>query len=214
MGDTKRQDTRNYVMGGGEMRRRVLFAVMTVSLVLAGAGCWNPFSPGDGGDGKDHGNRKNPNNLLEFFATAYEDRSIERYSEALDNDYKFEFMEADWDSAEVPPDAPYWGKTEDVPRTQSMFENANTTGISFDFGLPLFVNWVNIKDTIYVEGLPVEVDALLGRYQPDIQVVVENEKGSTTYWVNNSWVNIKVIQDRQDTSLWTILRIVEMEAAP
>ena len=202
----------NYVRGVATMRRRVVLAVMTVSLAVAGAGCWNPFSPDDDNNGNHKiGDRTTPNNLLEFFATAYEDRSIERYDEALDFDYKFEFMEADYDSAGVPPNAPYWGKTEDVPRTQNMFESPNTTGISFDFGLPLFVNWVSVKDTIFVEGLPVEVDALLGRYEPDIEVVVEGEEGSTTYWVNNSWVNIKVIQDRQDPSLWTILRIVEME---
>jgi hypothetical protein len=197
------------------MRRWVLFVGMAASLVLAGAGCWNPFSPDDDGNGKHPiGDRKTPDHLLEFFATAYEDRSIERYSEALDHDYRFEFMESDWDSAQVPPNAPYWGWTEDVPRTQNMFENANTTDISFYFGLPLFASWVPTTDTIFVEGLPVEVDALLRRYQPEIQVVVENDKGTTTYWVNASWVNVKVVQDRLDPSLWTILRIVEMPAAP
>ena len=197
------------------MRRRALLAMMMISFVLAGAGCWNPFSPDDDGNGNHPiGDRKNPNSLLEFFATAYEDKAIDRYEEALDNDYRFEFMEADWESAGVPANAPYWGRGEDVDRTRIMFENPNTTGISFDFGLPLFVNWVPTKDTIWVDALPVEVDALLGRYQPDIQVIVENDKGSTTYWVNNSWVNIKVVQDRLDPSLWTILRIVEMEAAP
>ena len=193
------------------MRRWVLFVGMTALLVLGGVGCWNPFSPdGDGNGHNTIGDRKNPDNLLEFFAMAYEDRSIERYAEALDSDYRFQFMEKDWEGAGVPPNAPYWGKTEDVPRTELMFESEKTTGISFEFGSKLFVNWLPVTDTIFVEGLPVEVDALLERYAPEISVIVEGDEGSTTYWVNESWVEIKVIQDRFDPSLWTILRIEEM----
>jgi len=197
------------------MRRWVLFATMTAAVALAGGGCWNPFSHDDDGNGNGgRGDRKTPDHLLEFFAMAYEDKDVQRYGEALDLNYRFQFMEKDWDEAGVPSWAPYWGKTEDVPRTQNMFEDASITAISFEFGEPRFVNWLESSDTIFVDGNPVEVDALLGRYQPDIQVTVAGDPEPITYWVNASLVDVKVIRDRFDPKLWTILRLVESEASP
>jgi hypothetical protein len=192
------------------MRRGTWAGILTCIVALGVAGCWNPFSP-DNGNGNGHpiGDRKSPDNLLEFFATAYEDKSIDRYTESVDDSYSFTFMEDDWPAAGVSADRPYWGKTEDVERTQNMFTNADTKAISFDFGLPI-MPWYYCPDSIYVEDHWEVVDGFCCIRKPDIKVDVDDsQKGFTTYWVKGSWLEITVIEDRLNAGLWTVLRIRE-----
>jgi hypothetical protein len=193
------------------MRCGVLSRAAIVIVAVLAAGCWNPFGP-PGGDPKPPNiDRKTPDNLMEFFATVYADKDIDRYEEALDKDYLFEFMEADWGPAGVSEANPYWGKTEDVPRTEAMFTSPQTKAITIEFN-QLAVNWQHTMVTINVDGEEQLVDAFERRYKPEIQVTVEDGDELTTYWVHQSWVDVTVIKDRFDSTLWTIIKMVEMEA--
>jgi len=197
------------------MRRGVLLMALAVALSLALAGCWNPFRPdGDGNGDGDHGDRTSPDRLLEFFARAYMDKSVERYQESLDLSYSFTFMEKDWDSAGVNAIIPYWGWTEDVERTTKMFTSPKTMNISFNFNLAVYT-WQECPDSIFVGGEPQPVDAACSIWKPDIQVTIDQGGAEpTTYWVNASWVEVTVIQDRLNPSLWTILRLRESPSPP
>jgi hypothetical protein len=193
------------------MRRGTWAAVITCVIGLGVGGCWNPFSP-DGGNGNGHpiGDRTSPDNLLEYFATAYEDKSLERYDEALDEFYSFTFMKDDWTAAGVSEDRPYWGKSEDEEQTEILFTHAETKAISFD--LVKVMTWYYCVDTVEVGGQPQEVDAWCCTIKPDIRVDVEKDGKSTTFWVKNSWLDVKVVEDRLYPGLWTVLRIEEFTA--
>jgi hypothetical protein len=196
------------------MWRGVLLMALVAALALAVSGCWNPFSPdGGNGNGEPPGDRKTRDNLLDFFARAYMDKSIDRFGEALDDDYTFEFWKKDYPAAGVDSINPYWGRTEDIERTTSMFINPQTMSISFNFNLPM-VPWYQCDDVINVDGQPQVVNAFCSTWKPDIQVTVEGETEPTTYWVNASWILVTVIQDRKDPSLWTILRLEETLELP
>ena len=185
-----------------------------LALTLASVGCWNPFDPGGDGDGnRGVGDRKTPDHLLEFFATAYEDKSIERYTECLDDSYSFTFMEEDYEKAGVSSDKPYWGSTEDLDQTTTMFIDERTGTILFDFGLAV-TNWDTCTDNIWVDddegGHWAMVDALCCTHEPVIDVTV-NTAGEEpkTYQVRSSRIEITVIEDRFNPQLWRILRIEE-----
>jgi len=181
-----------------------------LALTLTSVGCWNPFDPGGGGNGNHKvGDRRSPDHLLEFFATAYEDKSIERYEESLDLSYTFTFMEADWGRAEVPPDRPYWGLTEDLPRTTAMFIDEKTGAISFDFR-PAVADWFACTEIVWTGSDWDTLDAVCCSHDPVIDVTV-NYSGEepTTYQVRSSRVEITAIEDRFNPELWTILKIKE-----
>ncbi len=185
-------------------------------------GCWNPFSPGDGGDGPGTNfNRESPDNLLAFFADAYQNKNIDKYMEALDDSYTFTFRPEDWDSAGVTAEKPYWGKTEDVPRTVNMFNSPKTLGISMDWLTPVS-DWEGpCPDSIWIPPVPPDqdgywqqVEGLCCTRKPDIKVTIEGKDGGEpiTKWVHTSWIWLTAIQDRNNPKLWTILRIIERDA--
>jgi len=191
---------------------RGLWVVLVLGLVLMGVtGCWNPFSPDDGGGGGDgQYDRTNPDKLLNFFASAYVDKNVDRYGEALDDDFSFEFLSDDYTKAGVDSVTPYWGKGEDVENTGNMFGSPKTFGITFDFGLPI-EPWYETTVVLNPGKLNEQtVQALWTRRQPDIQVVVdEGEAELTTFWVNNSRLIVTVVQDRYDSKLWRVHKIEE-----
>jgi len=190
----------------------VLLGVLLAVLGLAG--CWNPFSPGDGdgGNGPEI-NRKDPDKLLEFFATVYKDRDGDRYDEALDDEYTFTFRSDDYDSAGVTPAIPYWYKEEDVNRAKKMFTDVRTKEIKIDLR-NLDVYWMDTVECIHLEGAGecTFVDGWQCRIRPEIDVTIELEAGKepVTKQVRLSWLWITVIPDRAVPGLWTILKIVEV----
>jgi hypothetical protein len=194
------------------MRRGVWVLVVVFSVVSLLVGCWNPFSAGNGGNGNGGKeiNRETPDNLLEFFATAYEDRDIDLYMEALDDFYQFTFLEADWEDAGVDAENPYWGKTRDVTSTDQMFDDPEVKGIEMSFTID--VPWDICTETIWSGEDTTEVSGVCAPLiTPDIKVHTEVPgEEPLTYWVNKSWISVMVIPDRHNTNLWTILRIEEI----
>jgi hypothetical protein len=193
--------SRDHLLGVRELRVLKASAAMVVAAALAAAVSLLVSCSDDGCTPKvDEPKRDTPAALLKSFSDAWEDQHIDAYTACLDQAYRFEFMEEDWESAGVTPDAPYWGKAQDVASTANMFESDKVVGLSFDWGLPLTA-----------ETCPDSVCRCL--YQPDIQVVVEKPgKGRVTYWVNASWLHVTLARDPQDHSLWVIRKMREEEA--
>jgi hypothetical protein len=177
-------------------------------------GCWNPFKPDGGTDPIIPGtSRDTPDHLLSFFAGAYKNRSIDGYAESLDDSYTYTFAAKDYDAAGVSADKPYWGKSEDVPRTANMFDAPTTKDILVDW-LPAVANWEVTQDSIFVNSDHWEtVPGYTAIFQPDIKVTVAGGAGNgedLTYWVHLSRIVITAIHDRLDPKLWTILRFTEV----
>lgn len=175
-------------------------------LVLGLAGCWNPFGPDKGGGGNAKIDRKSPDHLLDFFATKYVDKDLTGYEEAIDEDYTFTFDPKDYDAAGVSAEKPYWGRSEDVDRTNLMFNSASTKAIVMDFSTKV-VNWIAATESTSA-GF---VDGFMCRIEPKIDVTIEGQPGEepVTKQVRKSVLDITVIPDRHNANLWTILHIVE-----
>jgi hypothetical protein len=205
MGLSEGLHSRDYLREVITMRRYAWrVAVIGLGLFLV-AGCWNPFSSGkNGGNGHEvRYDRTTPDKLLNFFSQAYEDQDIDKYDESLDLAFHFQFTQEVADSLGLPPDQPWWGKVEDLASTGNMFDNPEVTSIAMD--MIRRIPWYACTDSI------TDLDGLCSVIEPDIKVTVERagESEPTTYWVNNSRLDVMVIQDRNDSDLWTILRIEE-----
>lgn len=170
-------------------------AVATLALALLAA-----CSSDEGLPKIEEPQRDTPLHLLGIFCNALEGGSLEDYTASLAPDYRFVFLERDWDDAGVTPGAPYWGKTLDSASTAAMFESAHLISISCD--LDLF-GQVACSDTL----CQCVCDC-------DIQVHLDDGGGPVTYWVNQSWLNFKIVRDPLDTDLWVIREIEEEEQFP
>jgi hypothetical protein len=192
--------------------RRGVWAYLTIcgatlALIVGLSGCWNPFAPDKSGHSGPKIDRRTPDHLLNFLAAAYQDRSIDHYKEAVDFFYSFQFDPVDYDSADVGPDKPYWGRTEDVQRTEAMFTSVMTKAISMDLGNKT-MRW--LADTFYPDG-ETPVEGFTCEVNPIIDVTIEKEAGQelTIKQVRKSRFTIEVIPDRDYQGLWTILKITE-----
>jgi len=181
---------------------------VTLMLVVGLPGCWNPFSPGHGDGGKPPNiSRKDPDKLLEFFATKYEDKDAEGYAECLDEDYEFVFDQKDYDDAGVTPDKPYWGRTEDVAHTTKMFNAAEVKAILMDLKQK-DMDWTSDTFATPTGGT---VEGFYCLIKPSIDVTIEGKPGEepVTKQVRNSQLYVAAIPDRHYAGLWTILKITE-----
>ncbi len=194
------------------MRRWGIF-MMTTLLI---AGCWNPFGSsggggGGGGDGQEI-NRKTMDNLVDFLAFAYERREIDKYEEALDDRYLFEFTpDVAIDSLGLPPDAPWWGKAQDVHSTENMFESPEVTNITMDLSNKR-IDWAPTVEIRQTPSGPDSINAFVAQFEPIIMVTIEKPgREPKTLEVRDSWLDIWVTQDPDYEGLWVILRIKEIE---
>jgi hypothetical protein len=108
------------------------------------------------------------------------------------------------DDAGVSEDEPWWGKTEDRTSTGNMFDDAQVTKIEMD--LPIAGGpW------------PGEDDAILYRLDPYIKVFTDDpaaESGETIYHVYQSWLDVEIVEDPFDSTLWVFNEIVESTKSP
>ncbi len=99
---------------------------VSVFVILAFAGCWNPFAPDTNvppTDGVKLPDPTTPDNLFEILDYAMNNGDIERYEEILDDDYWWT------DPTLVDELGTAWGKTEDVRVVRNIFD----AFISFNF---------------------------------------------------------------------------------
>jgi hypothetical protein len=192
------------------MRRGGWVIVGLSVLILLVAGCWNPFSSDDGGGGGGPVKyERTRDGLLNFFANAYENRDLERYSEALHDKFQFQFTPDVAESIGLPADEPWWGKTEDVASTNNMFDEQTVARIKMDLPDP---NWFPCR-VIRQNLEPLPPDTLEGfcaRVEPDIRVTIEEPgKEELILVVNRSWLDIAITPDPNYEKLWQIIGIEE-----
>lgn len=175
------------------MRKRVWVTMATILILSMMIGCsvdkgTNPGEPDT--------DRTTPERLIDFFADAYERKDIEKYGESLDDGYLFVFTPQDADSLGLPPDEPWWGKTEDLASTTKMFEDSDVSDVQME---------ILGKDGPW----PTE-DGVEYRIDPSIKVTIEPAgEEPTTYWVYQSYLYAEIIVDPYDGDLWVFKRITE-----
>jgi hypothetical protein len=150
--------------------------------------------------------RDTPDNLMLFLARAYRDKDMDDYYEALDESFLFLFTEEVATELGLPPDEPWWGKTEEVTSTGNMFDSPNVTDIVFSYEA-VGLDW----DPVTEAREDTTFSGLFRRFDPLIEVttLVEEEDPILKYRVNESWLDITVVPDRFTEGLWTILKIEE-----
>ncbi len=177
--------------------RRWVTVVLLIFLAGYGGGC---SVSSDGGTAPEPDlDRTTPENLMNFFADAYERRDIDKYAESLHDEYQFTFLPADADSVGLPPDEPWWGKTEDVAGTAHMFDAQTVTKIEMH---------------LEVAGGPWPTEDGLGyRLDPLIKVTEEkpNAEEPLTHIVEGSWLYVEIVVDPYDENLWVFKEIEEVK---
>ncbi len=150
--------------------------------------------------------RTSADNLLKFFAQAYKEKDLTDYDDALDEDFFFQFTPDIADSLGLPPEEPWWGKSEDVNSTRLMFENPNVTDIAFSYeSVGEWEDHVEVREDTTFSGLFRRYDPLI-----EVTVIIESDDDPILKLrVDDSWLDVTVVPDRLTNGLWTILRIEE-----
>ncbi|MGD9401981.1 MAG: hypothetical protein PVF95_06910 [bacterium] len=174
--------------------RPILAALAVMSLaILVSCGDDN----GANVNGGPEYSRATPEDLIRALAAALEEEEIDVYAECLHDEYLFEFLPGDAGSAGLPPDGPWWGKTEDVASTSNMFAAAFVTRIECE--LP-----VDTGPWATDEGLGFRLDAI---------IKVTSEGGGYTeprvYMVQDSYLYAEVVTDPYDGGKWVFKALLE-----
>ena len=159
-------------------------------------------------DDPDCPHRTTPDNLLKMFANAYMEMDLNDYDEYLDEIFLFGFTADVADSLGLPPEEPWWGKTDDVNSTREMFEDPDVLEIGFAY------NYENDWELCQVVRPDSAYSGFCCRIEPLIWVKVSllSEDDPILYYrVDNSWLDIMVVPDRFTQDLWCILSIDEVK---
>lgn len=140
--------------------------------------------------------RDTPENAIACFAIALEEKAIDDYCYCLEAGYRFIFLPVDYSDAGVTPQAPYWGKTEDVEATGHMLSSPHVLSITCD--LPV-ASEVSRSDSLVTLVCGV-----------DLQVAVDDGGSEpSTYWVSSTSLVFTLVPDDLSQDLWVIRDIEE-----
>jgi hypothetical protein len=159
-----------------------------------------------------YADRGTPDDLIEYLEHAYRSEYPALYGDALHASFLFEFTPQDAEAMGLPPEAPWWGKMEDMNSTGNMFGSAEVTSI--EISLAKAIDWVPCID-IRPGTPPDTLEGLCARFDPYIEVVVE-EAGQDPMMllVYDSWLDVLVVHDPDFPGLWSIARIEEQYKSP
>ncbi|MGD9401986.1 MAG: hypothetical protein PVF95_06935 [bacterium] len=141
--------------------------------------------------------RATPEELIAALAYALEEEQILIYDECLHDEYQFEFLPQDADDAGLPPEAPWWGKTQDVSAVSGVFSDPMVK---------------NIESEICVDAGPWTLPEGVGyRLDPSMEFTISRESvpEDTTLYVGNSYLYVEIARDPYDDDLWVFKTIEE-----
>jgi hypothetical protein len=202
--------------------RTALALGISIGLLMAVPGCWNPFKPNE--DKKPTPtppvvDRSTRVNLMQFFAKAHEDRKIDDYGASLHPDYVFEFSEEDRND-------PGWNWTDwikkaaDVEVTTNMFTNESVSNITVEF-----VNLTNTGSsdpednfipilTGSLENDPIDtLTVMQAEFKVDMHVIEEKTDQNIDHWVDGR-AHISLVRDPVYEDQWTIWKIKDLGNEP
>jgi hypothetical protein len=150
--------------------------------------------------------RDTPDALFQAYASCYEEKDLEGCDECLHEDFLFVFTPEVADSLSLPPEEPWWGKTEDLKSTEEMFGDPQVLEISFSYEFSeTWYTCTEVRDDTTYSGLCCRLDPVLAV----VTVVTSADDPLLIYRVDSSWLDITVVPDPYTEGLWCILRLEE-----
>ena len=149
-------------------------------------------------DGWELDPRSTPEFLFESFEASMEYRDIADYMACLADAYFFEFTAYDAEMIGLPPDNPWWGKTEDGMSATAMFGSEELVRIECTLG---------IQDGPW----PTE-NGWAYRLAPDMRFTFEEVGMSepVIFLVKASWLDVEVVLDPYDPEKWVFAKMEEV----
>lgn len=140
--------------------------------------------------------RKSPECLLRSFELSLERMRIDSYNECLHDEYLFSFAPQDAGLVGLPPDEPWWGRTQDLDVMLSMFNDPTV---------------VKTECTLKISAGPWPTDdGIMYRLEPDMKFTISHRTApeDTTLWVNYSWLYVEIAVDPYDEEKW-VFKVIE-----
>jgi hypothetical protein len=146
--------------------------------------------------------RGTPDSLLNLLAKSFSNREIDWYDACLTDDFVFGLTADIAESLGLSPSEPWLTRSRDVAAVGRMFRDECVEEVDFSF---ISVDaWVEVED-----------GTLFSRVQPEILVTVMCPGSEPlTYMVNESWLDVTVVEDPADKQLWLIRSMEEMLMNP
>ena len=159
-----------------------------------------------------YADRGSPDALIDYVEHAYGSEYARLYGDALHSLFLFGFTADVADSMGLPPDEPWWGKTNEVASATNMFSSPEVTRVKFV--LARMGAWVPCMD-IRGGSPPDTLYGLFARFAPDIMVTIEwPGEEPITLMVYNSYLDITVAPDPRSRGLWAVTKIEEVYKTP
>jgi hypothetical protein len=145
--------------------------------------------------------RSTPECLIDAFEWAMMRKRSSEYNSCLSDMFLFEFTAEDAELIGLPPDEPWWGKTEDASATGNLFADGSVSTIFCDLSI--------------VEGPWPTDGGFMYRLEPDIKITVEDGGGGRTiYWVHSSWLDAEIVPDPYSPEQWVFHSMAESVKSP
>ena len=144
--------------------RHMAISVLLVSALFLLTSCNDSCTNPGGDSGCDEHIRATAEGTVEAFARSMEAMDIDAYSECLADTYRYRFTPQDAEDAGLPPDEPWWGKTEDIQSTGSLFSDPYVSKVESELpiddpdGGESMTLWV-FKSWLHLEIRPDEHEA-------------------------------------------------------
>jgi hypothetical protein len=141
---------------------------------------------------------------LEDYMAAVASEDIALYSDCLDFDHRYIFTDDVADSLHLPPEAPWWGKSEDLEVMTIMFGHPHVTRIDFDY--------VSLSsDTTWVGGNKI----VRTRVRPDILLRLESPGEEPWHFVvQDVFMDFAFVRRGCCLETWTLLSVEEIPMNP
>jgi hypothetical protein len=159
-----------------------------------------------------YADRATRDDLITYLEHAYRSEYPGLYADALHGSFLFVFTLDVADSLGLPPDQPWWGKTNDVNSTRTMFLAPEVTSIEIDLHKP--GDWFPCMD-IRPGSEPDTLYGFCARFEPYIMVTIaEAGEEGLILLVNDTFLDIMVVPDPEFEGLWVVARIKEVYKSP
>jgi hypothetical protein len=156
--------------------------------------------------------RGTPDALIEYVEHAYRSEYAPLYGDGLHRLFLFVFTHDVADSMGLPPDEPWWGKTNELASAAKMFNSSEVSRV--EFSLTRMGAWFPYAD-IRGGSPPDTLYGQFARFVPDIRVTIEAPgEEPITLLVDNTFIDIMVVPDPESRGLWTVARMEEIYRTP
>lgn len=156
--------------------------------------------------------RGTPDALIDYVEHAYRSEYAPLYGDALHRLFLFVFTMDVADSLGLPPDQPWWGKTNELASASNMFNSLDVTDV--EFALTRVGGWTPCID-IRGGSQPDTLYGLFARFDPHIRVTIEAPgEEPLMLLVDNSLLDVIVVPDPEFRGLWTVARMEEIYKTP